>query len=310
MYMRNTFFSGIVYVVIIAEIFFVFEYMSIKGHMELIIKTFYKLTLFYIILTDIIMITMPNLYMQYGGYYLTGNKFNVSYLHLQLIVLFVQKCKIEKKFKLYEKSIFVVLSILTFRITIFVNCSTGMIGLILLLLLLIFSKKMLCKANTILFVLIVSSSFLFLYSDVLSNQYVQYFIENVLHKSITLTGRMNIYTSLFSMLKNQFLFGYGFGSSYEVCTRLISAVNTQNGLLECILEQGIISTCLLLILIYLVFKQSEKYSIRSTFCFPAVVMIYVYSLLSSVEVTLNTSYLIWIAMIYATCISNTKSKVS
>ena len=71
------------------------------------------------------------------------------------------------------------------------------------------------------------------------------------------------------------------------------APNTQNGLFECILEQGVVATFLLLVLIYKVFSYNRK----NTFNLPVIIMIYIYGILSSVEITLNLPFMVFLATV-------------
>ena len=86
-----------------------------------------------------------------------------------------------------------------------------------------------------------SSLFVVLYEVVLLNPYVQTLITTVLKRSLTLTGKNNIYMQIFlNVLKKSLVYGgYGYGSSYEVCVKYLYYADTQNGILEWILQTGI-----------------------------------------------------------------------
>ena len=293
---RNVFLSSIVFVVVILEVFLLFEYFYIKGRTKTLIKTLFYLILIYIIITDVIMIIFPTLHVQKGMYYFIGNKFNVSYLHLQLIVLYLQKHSYERKMRISEKATFALLCLLTLFICIYVECSTGVVGLFLLLMLFFVEKKypiFLKKPKIFFITLFISCSTLLLFSGILKVGVVKYFIEQILHEDITLTGRMIIYSKIDSILANHLLLGYGSGSSFDIIMNTIGAPNTQNGVLEVILEQGLISFFLMMLLAYLILKKNNG-ALKSNY---SVIMVYVLVVLSSIEITLDTTYIIWLSIL-------------
>lgn len=292
---RNVFLSSIVFAVVIIEVFLLFEYFSIKGRTETFINTLFYLLLMYLIITDIIMILFPTLHIQKGMYYFIGNKFLVSYLHLQLIVLYLQKHSHERKMSTLKKIPLILLCSITLFICIYVECSTGVIGIFLLLILYCIEKKypmFLKNPKTLFIILFISCSTLLLFSDVLKFGPVRYFIEEILNEDITLTGRMVIYSKINTILSDHLLFGYGFGSSFDVIMNTIGAPNTQNGVLEIILEQGLISFFLMMILVYVVFKKNKK-NLKVNY---SLIMVYIFLILSSIEITLDTTFMIWIAI--------------
>ena len=239
-------------------------------------------------------------------YYLIGNKFSVSYLHLQLIVLFAQKIQFDNYVKLNKKIIFILYSLLTFFICYTVECSTGIVALFFLIIGLVFHKELenlLIKPKTIIFTLLFFTTMLFIFSSILDNAFIKYIIVDILHEDITLTGRMTIYAIIGEILKGHYILGYGMGSSFEVMN-FMHAPNTQNGLLECILEQGILSTSLLIIIIYSIFKKANKKKSNVI----SIYMIYIYVFLSCIEITLDKSFLIWLALVLVT--SNDLKKIN
>lgn len=295
---RDVFLSTIVQTALFIESFLLFEYFAEKDKTHYIIETFYKLLLIYVILTDVIMIVKPDLFSTFGGYYLIGNKFRVAYIHLQLIVFYLQKIKLKKSaMGVKEFIILIIFCILTLIICIRVESSTGIIGLIILACFLLLSKsryKSIKSPKTVIFTIILSSVVLVFFSNIfLDNKYVAYFIEDVLKEDMTLTGRTEIYKRLPEVLSGHWFLGYGYGSSYEVMYSFMRAPNTQNGLFECILEQGVVATFLLLVLIYKVFSYNRK----NTFNLPVIIMIYIYGILSSVEITLNLPFMVFLATV-------------
>lgn len=296
---RQVLMTAILFSVKVVEVFFMFELFAINGKQKQLISTLFILTAFYCVISDIVLLVKPTLHIQEGMYYLIGNKFELSYLHLQMIVLYLQMKKNMRigiiSRKISENIAFISLSILSLFICLQIDCSTGVMGIVLLIIfyyLNIDKKKIFGKPIIFLVVLLISCGVLLLFSNIITFEPVRYLVEDVLHKDITLTGRMQIYSSLDTIFNGHLLFGYGLGSSFEVVMHIIGAPNTQNGLLEIILEQGIFSLALLMILIYKVFKYESK-SIESNYL---VLMIYLYAVFASIEITLSLSFITWLAL--------------
>lgn len=304
---RNVFLSSIVYGVTIFETFFLFEYFSLNKREKNLINVLYNLLFIYIILSDVLMLIKPTLHIEKGMYYLVGNKFTISYLHLQWIVLYLQKNK-DKTFLRTRRGISLLFHFfITLIMCIYVDCSTGIIGLFTLLLLFFVSRKneyILRKPSSILTVLAISSSILLIFRGLLKSRVASFVIEDILNADLTLTGRTPIYDNIGKVLQGHMLFGYGIGSSFDVVMKSIGAPNTQNGILECVLEQGTISTVLLLMLIYVIFKEIKMSSSRLSILF----IIYVYAILSSVEITIDTSFITFLALLLACGFVKEKSK--
>ncbi|HII4441206.1 TPA: O-antigen ligase family protein [Clostridium perfringens] len=295
LYSRNVFLVSIIFAISILEVFLLFEYFFIIGKRQTLFKTLFYLILIYVAVTDIIMILFPALHIEKGMNYFVGNKFTVAYLHLQMIILYLEKCSFKKKMSLLDKLLFVLLCFVTLSVCIYTKCSTGIVGLFLLLIFYYIEKNnisLLRSTKTIFIVLFISSSILLLFSGILKIGFIRYFIENILHKDITLTGRLIIYNNINSIFSGHILLGYGLGSSFDIIMSTIHAPNTQNGILEVILEQGIISFILLMFLIYVVFRKIRK----SKNCNYSLIMVYIYTVFSSIEITIGKSFLIWIAL--------------
>ena len=297
---RQVFYVSIVFSVVIIEIFFLFEYFIIKRKTKELINTLFYLLLFYCLLTDIIIISFPTLHITNNMYYFIGNKFGVSYLHIQLLVVYLQKEKRKLEFFKFRKKnfIFIALVVFSFTICFIVKCTTGMISIFLLIYFyyyFLYSRNQkLKKPGVFIGILFVSSSILMLFSNIVEIDLIRYIIENILHKHLTLTGRLNIYQEINTIFSRfHIIFGYGMGSSFEVVMKMIGAPNTQNGILEIVLQQGMISLVLLIILIW----QVLKYACQSKNINYALIVLYIYIIFTSIEITLDISFFIWLALV-------------
>lgn len=294
---RNVFLVAIVFILTIIEIYYLFEYFAILNRTQELINTLYYLLLFYCLVTDIVMILFPTLYIQKGMYYLTGNKFEISYLHLQLLVMFLQKEKCNRKWLKFGKSDlkFLALVVISLFACVKAQCSTGTIGVILLVIFyycMARKNKVLKKPIVFLSILFISVTVLMVFSGIVRFEPIRYIVEDVFHRDITLTGRLIIYESIEKVFSGHILFGYGMGSSFEIVMKMIGAPNTQNGVLEIILQQGILSLILLLILLWKILQFIyQKKEINY-----ALIILYIYIIFASVEITLDVSFLSWLVL--------------
>lgn len=191
--------------------------------------------------------------------------------------------------------IFWIMVAISFWATINVQCTTGTVGVILLVFFyycMAQKEKTFKKPVVFLLILLVSVSVLMLFSGIVQFEPIRYLVEDVFHRDITLTGRLIIYEQISKVFSGHLLFGYGMGSSFEIVMKMISAPNTQNGVLEIILQQGIISLILWGMLVWKVFQ----YLYRKREINYALIMLYIYIIFASIEITLDISFLIWLAL--------------
>ena len=294
---RKVFLVAIIFAVTVLEIYYLFEYFIILNRTQELINALFYLLFFYCLITDLVMFLFPTLYIEKENYYLIGNKFEVSYLHLQLLIMYLQRKKCTRRRMEAGKSdlIFWIMVAISFWATINVQCTTGTIGVILLVFFyycMAQKEKTFKKPAVFLLILLVSVSVLMLFSGIVQFEPIRYLVEDVFHRDITLTGRLIIYEQISKVFSGHLLFGYGMGSSFEIVMKMISAPNTQNGVLEIILQQGIISLILWGILVWKVFQ----YLYRKREINYALIMLYIYIIFASIEITLDISFLIWLAL--------------
>lgn len=282
---------GILQIIKILEIFLFWEYIHQVSQEKSTVKTFFILTLVYSILNDIIMFIRPDMFLANDSNYLLGNKFQVSYFHILLLVFYMYYIKDkEDKKSVAFKIIFAVLAIC---ICLYTECTTAFIGALLFLIIYIVTKNSHNKINSIFIIilLMVSCSVLILFSNIVHLKPIEYIIVNLLHEDITLTGRTYIYDNVFSVIGNKWLLGYGYGNSYDIMFEQLHVPNTQNALLEYWLDSGILGVTILLVLIYNIFKDYNK-NINSI-----VIYLYVFSILGSIEITIDIIYIALLAML-------------
>lgn len=103
-------------------------------------------------------------------------------------------------------------------------------------------------------------SFGFLFIVIFKGQmYFQDFIENILNKSITLTGRTEIWEIALEYIKNKPLLGYGMANNTNIIFYQGEYLSTHNQVLQIIMEGGILAFIPFGIIICLVGKKLMKY---------------------------------------------------
>ena len=306
MIITNTVVSGISYVLTIIELFVVFSTVREKRSIEFIVRVFLFFTIFYIVATDLLIFVNHDMFL--GEYYLIGNKFNVGYKHLELIVLLLMKRNInllKNRNNIFLNSILIISIISGIIFSYLVDSTTGIISIVILGLLLLLKDKLLYNSLFFVSILIGSSLVVIFINRLLTLGIVENFIVNVLHKNITLTGRTIIYDSIPKLIKGHLLFGYGYNTAYEVWTKYVSYMpNAQNGLINCVFEQGLIATSIMIILIKKIINKASKVKALYRIYKPIIALLYVYAIIATIEITIDLAFIGWVFLLYTSSLYN------
>lgn len=301
---RNSFLSSILFFTALLETFFLFEYTVEIGQIKKAINVFYTLTVLVVTVTDVLALRIGTV----DNVYLIGSKFQVVYLHMFLIALYLMKAKIneENRFK-YQ-----IMTTVYFGLSVFmgivVDCNTGIlgtIGLIFIYILAMNRKDLLCSQTIYLIVLVISFMFMFTYEFILNNTYVQNFIVNILNRSLTLTGRTDIYLLLPSVMMKRKWFGYGYGTSYDISVRYFRYADTQNGLAEWIIQVGIIGVAFIILVLFNIFRKLKKENLAGQCNYSIMAYIYTLTILGTVEITFGRLLFGAAALLYASTFMDT-----
>lgn len=278
---------------------------AIKENKE---KTFwgfwYILTLLLVVINDLLTIRYYSAFTVEWAFPV-GTKFDVVYLHYQLIVLGIVYHMGSNKRKLrFSKLLTCFYYMTAFYMAIKLNCMTGLVGIaVLLIMLLLISKFKDFFINPKIYIaaLLVSCAFIFVYNRILELSFVQKVVTDIFHKDITMTGRTHIYDSFFTSMKGHWLTGYGYQNSYDVSIKLFTYnyhtyANTQNGLAEWILRVGIVGTVLVVVLVAVVFARAKTSGFHELYI-PVMGLLYTFAILASVEITLEVPFLFWITIL-------------
>lgn len=230
--------------------------------------------------------------------YLFGNKFMVAYLHMQTLGFIATFKKMSRN----NVNHFIGLDVLFYGVfgiimCARVNCATGIIGntVVLILLCAPLSKKVkmvLAKPTTMLLMLLVVN-ILIVGSDVLIQMpVVRNLIINVLHKDLTLTGRNKIYAMLPAIYTDHWILGYGYNS--DIFAGLIGYGNAQNGILQYILDCGLVGAGAFILNW---FKSVKTDVAEASKIWPAICVVYGFIFCASVEVCFKFNFILTLAVI-------------
>ena len=287
---------GILQALSVLTSFIYIEYLSSINKTEILFRTFYKVSLFYIIISDLVFLVIGSIGEQ--GY-LIGNKFSLCYMHILCYVfyhIFSYKRNVRP-----NKCVSGLLTIVTLVISILTECTTALLGMLVIVFL--FNTKrifgfILFKLKTYIIILSLGVLFVFFHSLILDIQIFQDFIVNILNEDITLTGRTGIYDALIPILSVRPLLGFGVGNAHWVLAYLLGVANAQNGLMNLYIEEGLICTVLYL-LIFMSLLKYVKARVAYSSSYPLLCYILLFFFLGLVEITIDNRLLVVMAFLIA-----------
>lgn len=238
--------------------------------------------------------------------YLVGTKFSVSYLHMNLLTMWVM-CRYHKGgLKGISRWLVAVAAIFIALVAIRVDCMTGVLGSLLLVMLFGMmtgaKRHRLLKYTSpwiLLTALIISAAFAFVADIITQIPVIEFVVEDVLQRDTSITGRTNIYQMYIANLNGHWLTGYGYGNGNAASVSLFGYENVQNGVLQWVLQVGIPATIGMVVLMMQVFRLANRCPIeRRERLMPLVALVYMYIILGTIETTFNMAFILWFALIY------------
>ena len=292
--------NGIIFGITTAlKVFFSFifvQYVIAKRSVGVLIAYLYYVLVFYIIITDLDILI--NGTQSSGSGYLLGNKFTVSYLHMFLAVIY----KVYHKIKRPAHNYYVPLLCLALVAAITVQCSTAVVGVLLLFAfhyIKIAYKIILYNRAAFILLIIASILFAFFYTYILEIPFIQYLIVDILGEDLTLTGRIYIYDAVLNVLALNPLWGMGIGNSYQLLYYLYGYPNAQNGFINLFLEQGLIG-CIITMVITLHFITKQHRQRNGDFTTSIIMLTFIMIFLALVEITINLWYVFLLTLLQIT----------
>lgn len=312
---RDPFLAATVFVATLIVFTMTVEIFCQREEMSNLIKVFYQMTFIAVIVTDFL-ILMTNIHLRYGGdVFLVGTKFSVVYLHFYLISFFFADKDIDlrtmTKSSLKNKMVLVLLLIITMAMSIKLGTATGVVGTAALLLFLWISEaniNCLLNAKSFLTAFIASVLFAVFVEIILSNSFVIYIITQLLGKDVTLTFRTVIYSMFPNIMKNRWLWGFGYGTGYEVLMKY-GIVDAQNGVFDWVQQIGILGTVLLAIwLCFAMKKPKAPCDLNTSKMESLTALVYVFILLATVEITFSLKFLAIVILLYGIKMQDARRK--
>lgn len=228
-----------------------------------------------------------------ADYYLLGTKFMVSYIHLMIVFLWQALYRMKPIRKNKYKTVLVVLLIESLFMFFWVGCTTAILLFPLTIFALFCTNKIrkLLQNRNILMIVFAVGNFLVLGMGILANnEKVQYFIMQVLGKGASYKGRLIIYEKITRIIERKPWFGYGYMS--DIVNQVVTFGNAQNGLLDMIVQYGIVG-----IICWGIFVYCSCRSMNDDRYWP--ISIFVYSLIfaSYIEIPFNLFFYLALAIL-------------
>lgn len=229
--------------------------------------------------------------------YLVGTKFSVAYLHWMLLALFafssIYEHGVKKNLKvwlLFAESVVIVM---------ITRCTTGILGLILLMVIWLTHHTRLVKwllNRKHIPITFGASVLVYLGLDlILKNSFINNIITSLLNESLTLTGRTTIYSYLSAIIAKKPWLGYGAES--EVVKQTVGwGGNTQNGIMQTLVFYGVIGLVGLVAAILICCLKGRNDTSDTE---ASTVMIILLLVASIVEISFNYYFFLSLAIIFA-----------
>ncbi len=237
-------------------------------------------------------------------YYFVGNKFMTTYCMIFFVILYAIKFNIHRK-----KIRFFIIILLTIILCKYLNCTTSFVASFLLILCYMKPNKRIAKIlmnkNTLIIALISSVLIIIFLSSILKNEYIAYFIVDILNEDLSLTGRIKIYDSVKYVISNSPILGYGYGN-YAI-GNVVGYGNAQNAVFEYISSYGLIGLIIFIKLYYNAFSCSRNNDSQD-FKFKWPMYIYIYIMVISGIVEISFNYLFFLALFIIYWINNKQFK--
>lgn len=290
----------------LAELFLLMIWTSETGRSKYVLNFLFYYVFLLTAATDIIIVFLGKtaLGVSAAGIYLVGTKFSVAYFHINLFVLWFMRNRERVYSEKKAKRIIYIGFPAILTLSLYVDCMTGVVGCLALLVLFIMlntsvRQKVLKLTSPVLLLLAIlgCAIFPFVASGITAITGIENLLEDVMRRSTTLTGRIHIYQEFADAMQGHWLWGYGFGNAYSISMAKYGYANAQNAIFQWILQVGIISVSMLVVLLLTIVSRLNCSNMLEK-SIPLVLLMYLYIFLGTVETTFSMSFLLWIALIF------------
>lgn len=291
--LSEAFYRACIYAMLFISVYWFIGLMARRYGVEETMQSLFRVLCFIVIVADTIVIltngkgldssvVLPN--------YLVGNKFFVAYLNMLCFSLYLH---LKRKAHFRNAMILLVLMIL---VCLRAGSATGAIGLISVALFFFLIPKIALKlTSTPIFLgaLALSSVLVTSFNAIISNPVVANFITNVLHRSLTMTGRMEIYEILVPIFNQSPWIGHGYNNSIVWDT--VGYGNPQNGIWDILINYGVVGLVLFVALCLITIKSVKKNSYKQIF--PIMCFLYGMIVCATVEICLTYFFIMGLAIV-------------
>lgn len=278
------------------DLYSLFLYANRSKRTEKMSCDLYRVTFVYCMLTAISVLIVGTENNSNVSAYLFGNKFTSSYLFIALIALYglSHNMNIRK-----NKAIICFLTVIAFVFTLYVECATATVALVVSIFLFWIEQKK--QGNSIqnpvvtVCVLVGTAVVPFTINAVLQNSMVRYVIFDLFNRTTTVYGRFEIYNNyLQPLLLNRFWLGYGYSNGVMLTVTGVFG-NAQNGLLEQMMNFGFIGVVAILVTVFYALRQKRNLSYMA-------ILLYAMIVAAIFEVTIN--WFFWMALFSVQYLNN------
>ena len=228
--------------------------------------------------------------------YLIGNKFSTGDIHSLLIVVYGTLLTERHGYVVYNWGIFWIFVVETVLVLIRASAMTSLLGFLLAVAVVVVipSKvKSYCSRGSVFIGVLAIANIVFFGSGMmLQNPYVQSFIQDVLGRSLTMTGRTPIYDSLGIIIGASPYVGYGYGNN--IVERVVGWGNAQNGVAEIVVMYGLVGLASFGLMVFRVLEKKGK---RNEKALSLIGVLYGMILTSLVEVSFGIAFYFALAVV-------------
>lgn len=299
----NTIVASFMYLLQIIDIFIVVKNYLQKYPLHDLVAIIFKLFLIYLLVADALMIVIKYNFSNPAEEYLIGNKFTIAYLHCFVCALLfylhgerLKKMKINGVLGRVYRIVPLLFVGFSICICIRVTCTTGLLICLFMGISMIIPSSMkdfFSDRKPIILVIVILNVLIFSSYALFTNPVITSFVMGVLGKSITWTGRLQIYKVIFDIIKGSPLIGYGYFNNMVV--DVLSYGNAQNGILKIMVDSGILGLMGYAGIVYLGVKRGKSKALWAFYAF-------FYAMIIASMVEINLAHMIVfmnIAMIYS-----------
>lgn len=203
-----------------------------------------------------------------------------------------------------KKSIFWIVLLYSAFVCNYVECNTGIFGLLMIGIIGIFvnRRSKVCEVisrPTVYLAVFVGLSFLLVGTNViLGNTFFQQLLMQLSHTNKILTGRVDMYRIAMAAVANNPIFGYGINCT--IVSETLTWGNAQNGLLKMLLDYGVVGTGVFICVCWNSLKERGQKIEKPFILFGMIAFLYGMAVCSMVEINLTGFYFMALAIVKAT----------